>query len=199
MRLAAIFTLLLLVGCTENPQVQSLKESLKRVDSVEAKVAELPLDSIQSVKARLGEAKEEVRWLGADTTVSFIREDAQVINELSKASRWLKDTPKRIKGMASEASRCRSQIQGLISVIEQGATLDAKGDTIDAEYLAENIKREIEAVDNLVKYYEETVEYVNKGLECDKNGWNSVDSLITAKRAMWARGIAGEDSNSEEK
>ena len=195
---ATVFSIFIVVGCSKNPQVSNLRTSLARVDSVNSVISLLPLDSINSVRFRLNEAKDEVRWLGADSSVSFIREDAEIINELSKASRWLKDAPNRIKGMNSEILRCKSQIEGLIHVIESGATIDAKGDTIDDAYLTENVKREIEAVNNLLIHYRETVTYVTKGLECDKDGWEAIDSLLTTKRAMWARGIAGEDTNSNE-
>ena len=122
MRLFAIvFSIFILVGCAENPQVSSLRKGLARVDSVDSVIKLLPLDSINSVRSRLNDAKDEVRWLGADSSVSFIREDAEIINELSKASRWLKDAPNRINGMNSEILRCKSQIKGLINVIESGA------------------------------------------------------------------------------
>lgn len=188
-----------IVGCSENPQVASLRESLARVDSVGAIISEMPLDSVVSVQKKLSEAKDEIKWLGADSSVTFIREDAAVINELSKASRWLKDSPARIVGMSSEVERCVNQIEGLIVVIESGATIDAKGDTIDAEYLSENVAREIEAVENLVEYFNESDKYMRLGLESDRDSWDAIDSLLTAKRALWARGIAGEDLNSEEK
>jgi len=196
---ATVFLIFILVGCTENPQVSNLRKSLAKVDSVDSVISLLPLDSINSVRIRLNEAKDEVRWLGADSSVSFIREDAEIINELSKASRWLKDAPNRINGMNSEILRCKLQIEGLINVIESGATIDANGDTIDDAYLTENVKREIAAVNNLLSHYQETVTYVTKGLECDRDGWEAIDSLLTVKRAMWARGIAGEDTNSDEK
>ena len=170
-----------------------------RVDSVQAVVTELPLDSIETVRGILKEAKDDILWMGADTTIQFVREDAMIINDVSKASRWLKDALSRITGMAKEADRCRSQINGLISVIESEATIDAQGDTIDADYIAENVKREIEAVEKLVNYLNESEKYINLGLECQKNSWDAIDSLLGAKRAMWARAIAGENSNLEEK
>ena len=42
-----------------------------------------------------------------------------------------------------------SQIEGLLNVIDSGATIDANGDTITQEYINENASREIKAVEKL--------------------------------------------------
>lgn len=202
MRGAYLIIILLLVGCAEDSQVASLREGLARVDSVGVEIAGLPADSIERIRTRLNDAISEVQWLGADSNVTFIREDSYVINELSKARRWLKDAPARIGGMNGEVERCRTQIGGLIAVIESGATIDAKGDTIDADYISENVRLELEAVESLKGYLEESQNYIRLGLETDRDNWVAIDSLLTAKKAMWARGVAGaegEDLNSDEK
>jgi hypothetical protein len=70
--------------------------------------------------------------------------------------------------------------------------LDAKGDTINDTYITENASREIEAVVKLEDVYNATERLFRLGLEADAKHWGAIDSLITAKKGVWARSIAEE-------
>jgi len=194
MRLLAAFTfIVLLVGCAfENPNKNLLEEALVDADSISVLVAGFHSDSIISVRERLNSAKAEIQWLGVETSVEFIREDAPIISKLSTASRYLKDAPQRLDGLKRESERCIMQIKGLIEIIDSGATIDAKGDTINDGYISENASREIEAVKMLIEAYDETERLFRLGLETDAVHWVSIDSLITVKKGVWARSIAEE-------
>ena len=68
----------------------------------------------------------------------------------------------------------------------------AKGDTINEEYISINAAREIEAVAKLEEVYLETERLFRLGLETDNEYWALIDSLLTAKKGIWARSIAEE-------
>jgi hypothetical protein len=188
----------MLTSCSENANKSALNTALNTADSILVQVEAIPTDSVNSVRIRLATAKEEVRWLGSEENVDFVREDAPVINELAKASRYLKDAPSRILGLKNESSRCRNQITGLIAVIDSNATIDSKGDTITDAYIAENTLREIEAVEELVEAYIETERLIGLGFRTDSAAWPSIDSLLLAKKSDWAKGVAGIESETEE-
>ena len=189
--IAYSIVLFLLVGCVdENPNKQLLQAALSNAKDVQKSVEAFDMDSIISVRERLNAAKEDVRWLGVEASVEFVRSDAPIIGKLSEASRYLKDAPQRFNSLTKESSRCISQIEGLLNVIESGATIDAKGDTITQEYINENASREIKAVENLQEVYDLSKHYFSFGLETDVKNWPLIDSLITSKKGVWARSIA---------
>jgi len=191
--IAYSIALFLLVGCVdENPNKQPLQAALSNAKDVQKSVEAFDMDSIISVRERLNAAKEDVRWLGVEASVEFVRSDAPIIGKLSEASRYLKDAPQRFNSLTKESSRCISQIEGLLNVIESGATIDAKGDTINQEYINENASREIKAVEYLQEVYDLSEHYFSSGLETNVKNWPSIDSLITAKKGVWARSIAEE-------
>jgi hypothetical protein len=177
-------------GCGENETQIKLKKAIERVEIVSEKLGGLPLDSISSVRTRLSEAKDDLHWLGIDSNVVFVRSDSKVIEELSKASRYLKDAPSRLKGLLNEIDRCRIQLSGLGEAIESGANIDFLGDTIDRAYIKRNAHVEIEAVEKLEDVLDETLRLIRLGLETDSAGWGAIDSLLLAKKGQWARGVS---------
>lgn len=183
-----------LTACNENGDVVEINSALDRVALVQTAVSAFPLDSIGVVRTRLTEAKDDIKWLALDSNVVFVKSDAKAVGDLALASRYLKDTPGRISGLVNEIGRCKTQLTGLKELIELSATLDAKGDTIDDVYLKKNLDIEIEAVNNLESALFETSRLIRLGLETDSASWASIDSLITEKKGLWARGIAGEDN-----
>jgi|TARA_B110000444_G_scaffold240190_1_gene255330 hypothetical protein len=179
-----------LSGCIEDNNIQSLNSTYSKLERLELWAQKAPLDSINSVRDRLKGAKEDLIWLGADSNVVFIKSDALVIEELSKASRYLKDAPSRFIGVFNEITRCKSQISGLIGLIKSGAEIDALGDSIDNTYIKHNTLIEIEAVIKLEKVLTETLKLSRLGLESDSASWSDIDSLLLVKRGQWAQGIA---------
>jgi hypothetical protein len=179
-----------LSGCIEDNNVQSLNSTYSKLELLELRAQKAPLDSINSVRDRLKGAKEDLIWLGADSNVVFVKSDALVIEELSKASRYLKDAPNRFIGVFNEITRCKSQISGLIGLIKSGAEIDALGDSIDNTYIKHNTVIEIEAVIKLEKVLTETLKLSRLGLESDSASWADIDSLLLVKRGQWAQGVA---------
>jgi hypothetical protein len=179
-----------LSGCIEDNNVQSLNSTYSKLELLELRAQKAPLDSINSVRERLKGAKEDLIWLGADSNVVFVKSDALVIEELSKASRYLKDAPNRFIGVFNEITRCKSQISGLIGLIKSGAEIDALGDSIDNTYIKHNTVIEIEAVIKLEKVLTETLKLSRLGLESDSASWADIDSLLLVKRGQWAQGVA---------
>jgi hypothetical protein len=179
-----------LSGCIEDNNVQSLNSTYSKLELLELRAQKAPLDSINSVRDRLKGAKEDLIWLGVDSNVVFVKSDALVIEELSKASRYLNDAPNRFIGVFNEIARCKSQISGLISLIKSGAEIDALGDSIDNTYIKHNTVIEIEAVIKLEKVLTETLKLSRLGLESDSTSWSDIDSLLLVKRKQWAQGVA---------
>jgi len=179
-----------LSGCSDHKTELSLHAAFTELESLEELVREAPLDSINSVRDWLLEAKKDLVWLGADSNVVFVRSDAMVIEELSKANRYLKDSPNRFAGIFQEIERCKTQVTGLIDVIESGAELDALGDSIDDIYIKRNVEIELDAVLKLEDVVTETLRLARLGLETDFSSREAIDSLLEVKRGQWARGIA---------
>jgi len=179
-----------LSGCSENKTELSLHAAFTELENLEKLVNETPLDSINSVRDWLLEAKKDLVWLGSDTNVVFVRTDAIVIEELSKATRYLKDSPNRFAVIFQEIERCKTQVSGLIDVIESGAELDALGDSINDLYIKRNVQIELDAVLKLEDVVTETLRLARLGLETDLSSRESIDSLLEVKRGQWARGVA---------
>jgi len=177
-------------GCGENETQIELNNALEKVEILAEKVEQIPMDSVASVRDRLSRAKDDIRWLGLDSNVVFVRSDAEAVEKLSKASRFLKDTPSRYNGLINEIGRCRTQLYGLREVLESGANIDSLGDTINDEYINLNARFEVEAVAKLEALVVETLRLIRLGLETDSAGWGTIDSLIVAKRGEWARGVS---------
>ena len=185
-------TISMLSGCGENINKDPLESAIIQLDSMLVVVKGFPLDSIMSVRERLDNAKNDVRWLGLDSNITFIRSDAPIIGELSKASRFLKDAPSRILGLKNQCDESLIQIDGLISIIDLGANSDAHGDKIDSDYISLNTSIELGIVSDLDSVFRETSRYIRLGLETDSTSWGKVDSLLRAKKSEWAHNIAGE-------
>lgn len=179
-----------LSGCSDHKAELSLHAAFTELESLEELVREAPLDSINSVRDWLLEAKKDLVWLGSDSNVVFVRSDAMVIEELSKGIRYLKDSPNRFAGIFQEIERCKTQVTGLIDVIESGAELDALGDSIDDIYIKRNVEIELDAVLKLEDVVTETLRLARLGLETDFSSREAIDSLLEVKRGQWARGIA---------
>ena len=181
-------------GCGENKTQIELNKALEVVETISEKLAEFPMDSIANVQDRLSAAKDDIRWLGIDSNVVFVRADVKVIEGLSKASRFLKDASSRYKGLMNETDRCKKQLDSLGEVIESGANRDALGDTIDDEYIKTNARFEVEAVATLGELVDESIRLIRLGLEADSAGWGAIDSLLVAKKGEWARGVSGNET-----
>jgi len=181
-------------GCGENKTQIALNKALEVVETISEKLDEFPMDSIANVQDRLSAAKDDIRWLGIDSNVVFVRADVKVIEGLSKASRFLKDASSRYKGLMNETDRCQKQLYSLREVIETGANRDALGDTIDDEYIVKNARLEIEAVATLGELVDESIRLIRLGLEADSAGWEAIDSLLMAKKGEWARGVSGNET-----
>jgi|TARA_B110000196_G_scaffold54137_1_gene44761 hypothetical protein len=179
-----------LSGCSDHKTELSLHAAFTELESLEELVREAPLDSINSVRDWLLEAKKDLVWLGSDSNVVFVRSDAMVIEELSKGIRYLKDSPNRFAGIFQEIERCKTQVTGLIDVIESSAELDALGDSIDDIYIKRNVEIELDAVLKLEGIVTETLRLARLGLETDFSSREAIDSLLEVKRGQWARGIA---------
>lgn len=178
-----------LSGCSDHKTKLSLHAALTELEDLEELVRKAPLDSINSVRDRLLEVKKDLVWLGSDSNVVFVRSDALVIEELSKANRYLKDSPNRFAGIFKEIERCKTQVSGLVDVIESGAKLDALGDSIDDVYIKRNAEIELKAVLKLEDVIRETLRLARLGLEADFSSREAIDSLLEVKRGQWARGV----------
>ena len=185
---------LIQVGCGENKTQVELDRALDNVERISKKLDQIPMDSIVKVKDRLSSAKDDIRWLGVDSNVVFVKADVKVIEGLSKASRFLKDAPSRYVGLMNETDRCKKQLNSLREVIEAGANRDALGDTIDDNYIKTNARLEVEAVATLEGLVDETIRLIRLGLEADSAGWEAIDSLLMAKKGEWARGVSGNET-----
>ena len=89
--LLILFACTLFVGCAMRTLIfQLLKQLFRNLLKFQKSTKAFPADSIISVRERLNKAKDDVRWLGIEASVEFVRTDAPIIGKLSEASRYLK-------------------------------------------------------------------------------------------------------------
>jgi hypothetical protein len=180
------------VGCAKpgDDHLAPLNDAHRAVEQGMTALATWNVDSVKAARNRVGERLKDLDWLVADTTLTFAVADGQLIGDWNRVKRFLKDGPERLTALAKEGKVCLAQLDNLAAAIREEATVDSEGTPMDEVYFAKAAARELELVAKWEAAIAETKRLVSSGLELEGQTRASLDSLIRAKRAEWARQIA---------
>lgn len=180
------------VGCAKPGDVHlgPLNDAHRAVEEGMTALASWNVDSVKAARARVGERLKDLDWLVADTTLTFVVADGQLIGDWNRVKRFLKDGPERLTALAQEGEVCLAQLDNLAGAIRSEATVDSEGTPMDEAYFSKAAARELELVAKWEAAVAETERLVGSGLELEVQTRASLDSLIRAKRAEWAQQIA---------
>jgi hypothetical protein len=180
------------VGCAKpgDDHLAPLNDAHRAVEQGMTALATWDVDSVKAARNRVGERLKDLDWLVADTTLTFAVADGQLIGDWNRVKRFLKDGPERLTALAKEGKVCLAQLDNLAAAIREEATVDSEGTPMDEVYFAKAAARELELVAKWEAAIAETKRLVSSGLELEGQTRASLDSLIRAKRAEWARQIA---------
>lgn len=123
------------------------RQLLALADSIELEVNILDLVSAEEAISASQWAQENLRefeLLLEDDEMSISREEGEIISDVSRARRLLKDQSKRRESIANSQKRTLLQLRGLAEAIGNGATHDSQGTPIDSAYIARNLSRELQ-------------------------------------------------------
>ena len=179
--------------CSCNPSVSSNGRELALFAlaySIEQGVQDLNATGSAEAATAFQWAQEnlkEFELLLEDKRMEITREDGNIISEVSRARRLLKDQSKRRESIANSTTRTLLQLRALGEAISAQATHDSQGTLMDSAYLSENIAREIQMGQSLKKSIDETATYAAQGMAKVREIKPQSDSLQTALRGQLAK------------
>jgi hypothetical protein len=174
------------------------RQLLALADSIELEVNILDLVSAEEAISASQWAQENLRefeLLLEDDEMSISREEGEIISDVSRARRLLKDQSKRRESIANSQKRTLLQLRGLAQAIGNGATHDSQGTPIDSAYIARNLSRELQMGRALKKSITETQTYASQGIAIAERTKGRSDSLQTILRGQLAQLILERNSS----
>jgi hypothetical protein len=174
------------------------RQLLALADSIELEVNILDLVPAEDAISASQWAQENLRefeLLLEDEEMSVSREEGEIISDVSRARRLLKDQSKRRESIANSQKRTLLQLRGLAEAIGNGATHDSQGTPIDSAYIALNLSRELEMGRTLKKSITETQTYASQGIAIAERTKGRSDSLQTILRGQLAQLILERNSS----
>jgi hypothetical protein len=174
------------------------RQLLALADSIEleANILDLvPAEEAISASQWAQENLREFELLLEDEEMSISREEGEIISDVSRARRLLKDQSKRRESIANSQKRTLLQLRGLAEAIGNGATHDSQGTPIDSAYIALNLSRELEMGRTLKKSITETQTYASQGIAIAERTKGRSDSLQTVLRGQLAQLILERNSS----
>ena len=174
------------------------RQLLALADSIELEVNILDLVSAEEAISASQWAQENLRefeLLLEDEEMSISREEGEIISDVSRARRLLKDQSKRRESIANSQQRTLLQLRGLAEAIVNGATHDSQVTPIDSAYIALNLSRELQMGRTLKKSITETQTYASRGIAIAERTKGRSDSLQTVLRGQLAQLILERNSS----
>lgn len=171
---------------------------LALADSIELETSALESVSAEKAISASQWAQENLRefeLLLEDEEMSVSREEGEIISDVSRARRLLKDQSKRRESIANSQKRTLLQLRRLAAAISNGATHDSQGTPIDSAYIALNLSVELQMGRTLKKSITETQTYASRGIAIAERTKDKSDSLQTVLRGRLARLILERNSS----
>jgi hypothetical protein len=190
-------SLLTLLACGRHrDEIRQLDAALTRLDSCQAVLDSLPLDSIQATRDWAGSQWNDFSLFANDSLMELSREEGMVIAEVGRVRRLLKDFPSRSKSLSEAIALSRTQITGLRTALEEGATQDRNGQPMHAEYIAAQVSTELGFVDRIATSCRETQLYSAQAMAARDSLMPIVDSTGQVLRARLAQRLISESLQS---
>ncbi len=137
----------------------------------------------------------EFRLLLEEKQIEVSKEEAQIISEVSRARRLLKDQAQRRSSLPKSSERAVSQLSNLANALASGATQDATGAPIDSGYIAKETGIEIQIARDLMRALQETQDLAIRGIRIRTSIASRSDSLQTVLRSRLAKAILNSEPN----
>ena len=154
-QLSVLFSLVMLIGLIScqpkqdrSADIQTLKSYLSKVDSVEQVFLSIDQAKYNTI---LGETKGNLDRFKMGYNGELVKEQARVLSEYNNVKRLIKDFPRQCKRIESEIERTKTQLNGLIEVMENGADVDGSGRDITEEYLNKQMSVETKVAESLIE------------------------------------------------
>ena len=185
------FFAIALIACNSKTRFQGHeKELLQLADSIEFEANALESVPAAEASRALLWAQENLRdfeLLLEDEEMTVTREEGEIISQVSRARRLLKDQSKRRQSILNSQQRTLLQLRGLAQALGNEATHDSQGTPMDSAYIAENVTRELQMGRTLKATIEETKSYASRGIKTVERIKPQSDSLQTQLRGRLAR------------
>ena len=179
------------IACNSKTRFHSQeKELLQLADSIEVEANALAGVSAAEASGAFLWAQENLRefeLLLEDEEMTVTREEGEIISQVSRARRLLKDQSKRRQSILNSQQRTLLQLRGLAQALTNEATHDSQGTPMDSAYIAENVARELQMGRTLKATIEETKSYASRGIKTVEEIKPQSDSLQTQLRGRLAR------------
>lgn len=179
------------IACNSKTRFHSQeKELLQLADSIEVEanaLAGVPAAEASAAFLWAQENLREFELLLEDEEMTVTREEGEIISQVSRARRLLKDQSKRRQSTLNSQQRTLLQLRGLAQALGNEATHDSQGTPMDSAYIAENVTRELQMGRTLKATIEETKSYASRGIKTVEEIQLQSDSLQTQLRGRLAR------------
>lgn len=185
------FFAIALIACNSKARFHSQeKQLLQLADSIEVEanaLANVPAAEASGAFLWAQENLREFELLLEDEEMTVTREEGEIISQVSRARRLLKDQSKRRTSILNSQQRTLLQLRGLAQALGNEATHDSQGTPMDSAYIAENVTRELQMGRTLKATIEETKSYASRGIKTVEEIQPQSDSLQTQLRGKLAR------------
>ncbi|MGB1032153.1 MAG: hypothetical protein ACPGWM_06045 [Flavobacteriales bacterium] len=153
------------------PEITQLKDLI-----VEVQQAKEVYENIDAVKVSsvASESKVTMSSFNKNYKGQLSKEQASIVNDLNNVKRLIKDFDRQNKRVADEFTRTETQLNELLSTLEEGNTVDASGNQIDQNYVNKQMGIETKVAQSLIREVG----------ELDKRCNNALDKFELAKPAM---------------
>ena len=186
------FGLLLLLGSCTTHRDTRVETLTALADSIQThqRLLEAPSDARTAEAATWAENNlREFELLLEGGLVTVSKAEGEIISDVSRARRLLKDQAQRRNALPKSAARAIKQLRGLAQAITSGATKDAAGTPIDSAYIAREMKAELAIGRDVVRALEETQQLAERGIDLWQKTAARADSLQTVCRSRLAKAI----------
>lgn len=155
-----------------------------------------PEDLILAAANWANENLQEFELLLSDGRITIVKSEGQIISEVSRSRRLLKDQAQRRPSLQLGAERTLIQLENLRSALKSSALHDATGTPIDSVYIAQNMRIETRVAREVIAALNEIITLAQRGQELVEQTRASNDSLQQVLRSRLAASVLGLPSES---
>lgn len=152
-------------------EISQLKELISEVEKSKEDFKQIDFDQASAVSV---ETKTIMNKLTKKYKGELSKEQASIVNDFNNVKRLLKDFDRQHKRVNDEFERTNSQLNALLSTLQDGNTVDASGNQIDVNYVSKQMGIETKVAQSLIREVDEFSK------RCDR----ALNNYTTAKPAM---------------
>ena len=181
----------LLTGCVSNrdPRVSELEALADSITIQQALLNEPGAERVAEAAIWAENNLREFELLLEGGLVTVSKTEGEIISDVSRARRLLKDQAKRRNSLPKSAARAVKQLRGLAQAISTGAAQDATGAAIDSAYIVREVQTELEIGRDVIQALSETQNLAVRGIALWEKTSARSDSLQTVCRARLAEAL----------